>query len=47
MGNTALNTLPFFRPDQIWLKRLSPSASCAVQTRHSDHRMVVADVATP
>jgi len=43
-GNTALNTLPLFRPDQIWLKRLLPVSSHAVRTVHSDHRMVVADV---
>lgn len=44
LGNTALNTMPFFRPDQIWLKRLLPVSSYAVRTVHSDHRMVVADV---
>jgi endonuclease/exonuclease/phosphatase (EEP) superfamily protein YafD len=43
-GNTALNTLPLFRPDQIWLKGLVPVSSHAVRTVHSDHRMVVADV---
>jgi endonuclease/exonuclease/phosphatase (EEP) superfamily protein YafD len=43
-GNTALNTIPLFRPDQIWLKGLSPLSSHAVQTIHSDHRLVVADV---
>lgn len=42
-GNTALNTLPFFRPDQIWLRSLLPVSSRAVRTVHSDHRMVVAD----
>jgi endonuclease/exonuclease/phosphatase (EEP) superfamily protein YafD len=43
-GNTALNTLPFFRPDQIWVRGLSPTAAYAIRTVHSDHRMVVADV---
>jgi len=43
-GNTALNTIPAFRPDQIWLKRLSAVSSHAVRTVHSDHRMVVTDV---
>jgi endonuclease/exonuclease/phosphatase (EEP) superfamily protein YafD len=42
-GNTALNALPFFRPDQIWLGRLLPLSSHAVRTVHSDHRMVVVD----
>jgi vancomycin resistance protein VanJ len=43
-GNTALNSLPFFRPDQIWLKRLFPVSCYAVRTTNSDHRMVVADL---
>jgi vancomycin resistance protein VanJ len=43
-GNTALNTIPAFRPDQIWLKRLSAVSSYGVRTVYSDHRMVVADV---
>jgi vancomycin resistance protein VanJ len=43
-GGTALNTTPFFRPDQIWLRDLTPIAACAVRTVHSDHRMVIADV---
>jgi endonuclease/exonuclease/phosphatase (EEP) superfamily protein YafD len=43
-GNTALNTIPAFRPDQIWLKRLSAVSSHGVRTVHSDHRMVVTDV---
>jgi endonuclease/exonuclease/phosphatase (EEP) superfamily protein YafD len=43
-GGTALNTMPFFRPDQIWLHGLTPIASRAVRTVHSDHRMVVTDV---
>jgi endonuclease/exonuclease/phosphatase (EEP) superfamily protein YafD len=43
-GNTALNTMPLFRPDQIWLKGMSAVSSHAVRTAHSDHRMVVADV---
>jgi endonuclease/exonuclease/phosphatase (EEP) superfamily protein YafD len=44
-GNTALNTIPLFRPDQVWLKGLHAISAHAVQTVHSDHRMVVADVA--
>jgi vancomycin resistance protein VanJ len=43
-GNTALNTIPAFRPDQIWLNRLTAISSYGVKTMHSDHRMVVADV---
>lgn len=43
-GGTAINTIPLFRADQIWVRRLSPVASRAVRTVHSDHRMVVADV---
>ena len=43
-GGTALNTIPIFRPDQIWLKHLTPAWCCAVKTAHSDHRMVVTDV---
>jgi endonuclease/exonuclease/phosphatase (EEP) superfamily protein YafD len=42
-GNTALNNMPWFRPDQIWLKGLAPLSSRAVRTIHSDHRMVVTD----
>jgi endonuclease/exonuclease/phosphatase (EEP) superfamily protein YafD len=43
-GNTALNTIPAFRPDQIWLKDLSAVSSHGVRTVHSDHRMVVSDL---
>jgi endonuclease/exonuclease/phosphatase (EEP) superfamily protein YafD len=43
-GGTALNTMPFFRPDQIWVRGLAPVASCAVRTIHSDHRMVITEV---
>lgn len=43
-GNTALNTIPAFRPDQIWLKRLSAISSHSIPTVNSDHRMVVTDV---
>jgi endonuclease/exonuclease/phosphatase (EEP) superfamily protein YafD len=43
-GNTALNTIPLFRPDQIWLKRLTALSAHGVQTTHSDHRMVVTDM---
>jgi vancomycin resistance protein VanJ len=42
-GNTALNDMPLFRPDQIWLKGLTAISSHAIRTIHSDHRMVVAD----
>lgn len=43
-GGTAINTMPFFRPDQIWVRQIGVVASCAVRTQHSDHRMVIADV---
>ncbi len=43
-GNTAQNTIPAFRPDHMWLKRLRAVSSYAVRTEKSDHRMVVADV---
>jgi endonuclease/exonuclease/phosphatase (EEP) superfamily protein YafD len=43
-GGTALNTIPIFRPDQIWLKHLTAASCYAVETGHSDHRMVVTDV---
>jgi endonuclease/exonuclease/phosphatase (EEP) superfamily protein YafD len=46
-GNTALNNLPIARPDQIWLKKLHAVSSCAVQTKNSDHRLVVADIELP
>jgi hypothetical protein len=46
-GHTALNTLPLFRPDQIWTKGLVPKASFALATKYSDHRMVVADLWLP
>ena len=43
-GGTALNTIPIFRPDQIWLKHLTAASCYAVKTVHSDHRMVVTDL---
>jgi vancomycin resistance protein VanJ len=43
-GNTALNTIPLFRPDQIWLKGITAVSCYALQTDHSDHRMIIADV---
>lgn len=43
-GNTALNTIPLFRPDQIWLKDQTSASTYAIQTENSDHRMVVTDV---
>ena len=46
-GHTAINTLPLFRPDQIWTKGLMPKASFAFETKHSDHRMVVMDLGLP
>jgi endonuclease/exonuclease/phosphatase (EEP) superfamily protein YafD len=42
--NTAINPLPFARIDQIWTtKILSAKAVTVVKTKHSDHRMVLAD----
>jgi vancomycin resistance protein VanJ len=44
-GNTALNSIPISRPDQIWISH--PGAvfgARAQQTAHSDHRMVIADL---
>jgi endonuclease/exonuclease/phosphatase (EEP) superfamily protein YafD len=43
-GHTALNNIPFVRPDQIWVKALRPRSARAVKTVHSDHRMVVGDI---
>ena len=45
-GNTVLNELPISRFDQIWLSGgLRSAGTLAVRSRHSDHRMVVCDVA--
>ncbi len=44
-GNTILNSLPVLRIDQVWTTRtIRASRVVARQTRHSDHRMVVADL---
>ncbi|HJT32073.1 MAG TPA: endonuclease/exonuclease/phosphatase family protein [Pirellulales bacterium] len=44
-GNTAINTAPFSRIDQIWLSpQLRATDVYSSKTRHSDHRMVVCDV---
>lgn len=44
-GNTVLNELPFLRIDQIWISREGRAQNVvARRTRHSDHRMVVADL---
>lgn len=44
-GNTALNSFPVSRPDQIWINPAShPVGVWARRTRHSDHRMVICDV---
>jgi endonuclease/exonuclease/phosphatase (EEP) superfamily protein YafD len=43
-GNTVINELPVSRFDQVWSAGpLSPQGTLAVRSRHSDHRMVVAD----
>jgi endonuclease/exonuclease/phosphatase (EEP) superfamily protein YafD len=46
-GNTALNSLPIARSDQIWLKGSRAISVHTVRTKHSDHRMVVADIEFP
>jgi vancomycin resistance protein VanJ len=44
-GNTIENGLPVLRIDQVWLSRhLRATCVAAIQTKHSDHRMVVADL---
>jgi endonuclease/exonuclease/phosphatase (EEP) superfamily protein YafD len=44
-GNTIINDVPFLRIDQIWTNAEFRWASVvARRTRHSDHRMVVADL---
>lgn len=44
-GNTVMNRYPVHRIDQIWASSdaLRPVRSRAVETEHSDHRMVVSD----
>jgi hypothetical protein len=44
-GNTAINTIPVSRPDQVWINRASvPVRAWAKTTDKSDHRMVIADI---
>jgi endonuclease/exonuclease/phosphatase (EEP) superfamily protein YafD len=44
-GNTIINGFPFHRIDQIWISdSLRAAAVVARKTRHSDHRMVIADL---
>lgn len=44
-GNTVLNTIPVLRFDQIWAsEHLHAAATWAIQTQHSDHRLVVSDL---
>lgn len=46
-GNTYQRRFPILRIDQIYATRhLTPIRSCAVTTRNSDHRMVIADFLT-
>jgi len=41
-GHTALNDVPLFRIDQIWVSRnLSVKSVRAYRSKNSDHRMVV------
>lgn len=43
-GNTAINSTPFSRIDQIWLSpQFRATDVYSLKTRHSDHRMVVCD----
>jgi vancomycin resistance protein VanJ len=47
-GNTAINTLPVCRPDQIWVSHsLRVQCSWVEKTEHSDHRMVISDLTLP
>lgn len=43
-GNTAINSFPIARPDQIWVKGFHVISARAVRTMNSDHRLVVADL---
>lgn len=44
-GNTVLNTIPMLRFDQIWTGGLCrATATWAVRSQHSDHRLVVSDL---
>ncbi len=43
-GGTAINTMPLVRIDQIWIGgSLFPCRAFVRPTRHSDHRMVIAE----
>lgn len=45
-GNTFRNDWPLLRIDQIWAtSELRPTGARAIETKHSDHRLVVADYA--
>jgi vancomycin resistance protein VanJ len=42
IGNTAINTLPLFRVDQIWFsKGIQAEFVTAIQSTYSDHRIVI------
>jgi len=44
-GHTALNNIPLFRVDQIWIStHFEPIAVFSKRTEHSDHRMVICDL---
>lgn len=44
-GNTVLNTIPVLRFDQIWAGgRCRATGTRAIQSQHSDHRLVVSDL---
>ncbi len=45
-GNTIINDIPLSRIDQIWLTdHFAATATVARKTEHSDHRMVITDLA--
>ena len=47
-GATVLNRMPAQRFDQVWsTATLTPRRVTAMQSSYSDHRIVVADFATP
>lgn len=44
-GHTALNNMPLFRVDQIWISRHFKAVSVfSKKTEHSDHRMVICNL---
>ncbi len=44
-GNTVLNAIPVLRFDQIWVGgSCRPTATWAVRSQHSDHRLVTSDL---